>query len=245
MTHRTHRIRVLRRWHARVGAVAALFLIFLVLSGLALNHSDALGLDRLEVKWPGLMAWYGLKAVCPPQGYPVGSSFFAWQRGKWTLRGARVASGSGEPVGAVEAARLVYVATSRGLYLYQPDGRLVDRMEGDALPGLPVTRLGRVGSRVALEAGGQSYTSADGLDWEKLASSAPVVWARLAPIPKAEQERLAPLFSPELSLERVLLDFHSGRIFGRYGPLAVDLLALALLALGLTGLWMYWRSVKR
>ena len=39
--------------------------------------------------------------------------------------------------------------------------------------------------------------------------------------------------------EQLLLDLHSGRFAGRYGPLAVDLLALLLVTLSLTGAWLF------
>lgn len=40
------------------------------------------------------------------------------------------------------------------------------------------------------------------------------------------------------------MDLHSGRIFGRWGPWAVDLVALVLIALGLSGTWMHWRAAR-
>jgi hypothetical protein len=50
---------------------------------------------------------------------------------------------------------------------------------------------------------------------------------------------------PGISLERLLADLHSGRILGREGPLLVDLLGLALAALGLSGTWVFARSPRR
>ncbi len=45
-----------------------------------------------------------------------------------------------------------------------------------------------------------------------------------------------------LSLERLLLDLHSGRIFGSIGVLVYDLLALALGFLSISGLVLWFRS---
>ena len=44
-----------------------------------------------------------------------------------------------------------------------------------------------------------------------------------------------------LTLERVLLDLHSGRIFGEYGTYIMDAAAVALLWLSCSGLWVWWR----
>ena len=45
-----------------------------------------------------------------------------------------------------------------------------------------------------------------------------------------------------LSLERVILDLHSGRIVGQWGVYVVDGAALLFLALVITGLWMWMKQ---
>lgn len=244
MTHKTHGIRLVRRWHSRIGLAALLFLLFLIASGLVLNHGDVFGLEAIEINNVWLMNWYGLKAAIPAQGYPVGDGFMAWDNDKWVLHGKVVAAKPANPVGAVEAGGIYFIATRNGLYLYGQDERLVDKIENRALPALPVTRLGTAGERVVLETPGGAFASRDGLDWQKLDASL-VAWSDLRPLPPQEKQKLAQAFAPELPLQRILLDLHSGRIFGHYGPLFVDLLACTLLALGLSGLWMYWRATRR
>lgn len=244
MTHKTHGIRMVRRWHARVGMVALLFLLFLVVSGLVLNHDEIFGLDAIEIKNVWLMNWYGLKSAIPTQGYSAGGKFVTWDSDKWVLDGKVVATRTANPVGAVEAGGIYFVATSTGLYLYRPDGQLVDKMENRSLPALPVTRLGKAEEQVVLETQGGVFASRDGLEWQKPDASS-VAWSELRPLPPQEKQKLAQAFAPGLPLQRILLDLHSGRIFGRYGPYFVDLLACTLLGLGLSGLWMYWRVLRR
>ena len=50
---------------------------------------------------------------------------------------------------------------------------------------------------------------------------------------------------PSLPLERVMLDIHSGRLLGRYGPFLVDGAAFILLLLSLSGIWIQWRSWRQ
>ena len=45
MSPRLLLLRLLRRWHARIGFAAMLFFLILAVSGLALNHGQGLGLD--------------------------------------------------------------------------------------------------------------------------------------------------------------------------------------------------------
>jgi uncharacterized iron-regulated membrane protein len=44
-----------------------------------------------------------------------------------------------------------------------------------------------------------------------------------------------------LTLERLILDLHSGRIFGAYGIYVMDAAAIVLLWLSGSGLWVWWR----
>lgn len=244
MTHRTHGIRKVRRWHARVGIIALLFLMLLVFSGIALNHADALGLDAMEIKEGWLLNWYGLKAAAPAQGYRVGGGFFAWDGDKWALEDKALAGAVASPVGAVEVDGVIYIATHSGLYLFRPGGALVDRIEGSALPATSIFRLGTSGDGVVVESDTGVFASRDGIDWRRAGGGA-VVWSALQTIPAETRRKLAPLLAPGLPAQRILQDIHSGRLFGRHGPLFVDLLACALLGLGLSGLWMYWRVLRR
>jgi len=45
--------------------------------------------------------------------------------------------------------------------------------------------------------------------------------------------------------ERFILEAHSGRLFGRYGVLIVDLAALATILLALSGCYVYWSHNRR
>ncbi|MFT5351416.1 MAG: hypothetical protein ACI9MF_002239 [Gammaproteobacteria bacterium] len=45
-----------------------------------------------------------------------------------------------------------------------------------------------------------------------------------------------------LSLERILLDLHSGRLLGNAGVFIVDLAALFFVFLALSGSWMWLRK---
>lgn len=234
--------RLLRRWHKRLGLAAAVFFAFLALSGLALNHGDVLKLDATKVAAPWLMAWYGLKPTLPEQGFALEGEFFCWQGDIWTLGGRPLKPGRGEPVGAVRLAGQTWVATAETIHLYDDAGRQVDKIEREFLPGAPIRRLGVRDQRLVAAIGSAIYASADGLAWERLPGEAAVGWSRPSPLPLARQHELAPLFAPALPLQRILADLHSGRIFGRYGVLATDALAVALMILAASGAWLYWKE---
>lgn len=243
MSVRTRLIRLLRHWHARIGVLAALFFIFLVVSGIALNHTDALRLDQRKVSAHWLMQWYGLKAERPAQGYLFDQGYFSWSGQQWVMDG-QVIGVNDPPLGATEVAGTRYVATASALYLYLPDGRLVDKLQGAALPATPLLRIGSHEALLLADTPQGVFASSDGLTWQPH-PAAEDAWVQVQPLPLQARQHLAALFAPSLPLERVLLDLHSGRLFGRYGPLLMDMIAGILMLLALSGVWIYWRTIRK
>ena len=244
MSYKIHHIRIIRRWHGRIGFIAAIFLVFLVISGLALNHGEALKLDKQEIRYPWLMHWYGIHASAPSQGFLLGKSYFSWEGDKWAL-GNRLLSGSAErPVGAVEVSGIDFIATPANLFLYQPDGQLVDKITTQSLPAHPILALGMKDDKIVLRTQSALFASVDGLSWETVNDNH-ITWSSAKALPNSVRKQLTDVLAPGLPAQRILLDVHSGRLFGRYGPWFVDLAATALLMLSLSGFWIYWRSIKQ
>lgn len=235
--------RIVRKWHGHAGVAATVFLILLVVTGIILNHEEALKLDKREISTDWLMRWYGIHAANPEMGYTMGDRYFSWEGEKWALGDKPLAGTAEHPVGAVAVNGMHFVATSSALYLFQADGQLVDKLEKQALPAYPVLALGLADDRVVLQTPSGMMASTDGLTWKKI--SAPATWSVLQPLPDNTKRQMTVLLAPGLSLERILLDVHSGRIFGRYGPWVVDAAAIALLLLGISGVWIYVRSIKQ
>lgn len=233
-------IHAVRRWHGLVGAAIVLFMVYLILSGLALNHVDILKLDKREVSYSWLMRWYGIDAAVPTKGYLLGKSYLSWEEGKWVLDGKLLSSSAGQPVGAVEVGGINYIATTSALYLYQSDGQLLDKLEKQLLPAFPISALGKMGDNVMLQTPSAIYASVDGLNWD-LSNVSGLKLSTLQDLPADVKRRSADILAPGISLQRILQDMHSGRFFGRYAVWVMDIATLILLGLGLSGFWLYWR----
>ena len=57
-------IRHLREWHRKLGIIAAAFIIFLSISGVALNHTSSLSLAQQPINNSWLLDLYG---ISPPE----------------------------------------------------------------------------------------------------------------------------------------------------------------------------------
>ena len=234
----------LRRWHARIGFAAVLFFLFLAATGFILNHSADFGLDTKYVHSARLLRWYGLVPEPPRQAFHSVHHALVAANGRWLLDGRLSGEKFPQPVGLVELPDMLVVASSASLYIYGKDGALIDRLERNALPAVPVRAIGSGARQLVLRTPLGTFESSDALSWGPAPRDA-VAWSRPAALSAAERERYAELLEPGISVQQLLLDLHSGRFAGRYGPLAVDLLAVFLAVLSLSGAWLFLKPRHR
>ncbi|HEX7053685.1 MAG TPA: PepSY domain-containing protein [Burkholderiales bacterium] len=240
MTPAVRRVRTLRRWHRRIGIVAALFLLFLALSGVLINHPQAWGLDRARIHSPLLARWYGVHPPPPRTMYASAGHRLVWGSGTWLLDGHRVAEDAPPPLGMVALDNGIYIATADAVFQYGAGYALVEKISGAALPAAPIARLGALGDRLAVRAGGASFATTDGLRWQRVGGH-DATWSAPEPVPEALAATLAARLVPGIPVQRLLADLHSGRIFGAGGAFIMDAAALLLAILALTGTWLFLR----
>lgn len=239
---RAERRSSLRRWvlwHRYAGVSASAILILVAVSGVLLNHTEDLRLDTRPIATGWLLDWYG---VAPPL---VGPSYVAAGRrvtqveDRLYLDTVPSCNVRGLITGAVAVEGLVAVAAGEELILLDAAGRLVERLTD--LPG-PPQRLGVAGDRLVIATvDGAWHADPENLDWQPL-PGAPIAWAQASPPPAAVAAALiADRRAHVLSVERLLLDLHSGRIAGTAGVIIVDAAAVLLLLLALTGLRQWAR----
>lgn len=228
----------LLRWHRRLGVVSALFVLLLAVTGLMLNHSHELGLDHAPLENAALRHFYGVAPATTPDGLVQ-----ALPAGELRAEGGHLRLGSREIgacpqlVGVVEQPQQVLVVCSNRLWLLTPAGEVID--QADSVRGVPegLSAVGQGQGQVLLRRGEESLSVDLGDLSVKPAAPAPgVAWSEAAPAAAGDAD---------LSWERVLLDLHSGRLFGRWGVLLMDAMALLFLVLAVTGVVMALRRRHR
>lgn len=232
----------LYRVHRVLGLSSALFVLLLAVTGLALNHTGLLALDRHHVAADWLLDWYGIE---PPEvtGFAAGDHHVAHMGERLWLDGEPVLEDVDALRGAVKPGRFLVVALGNELALLTVGGRLVERIGAEA--GAP-REIRRVGARddgtVVVEAADGYFRSDPTLaGWQPTTGPA-VDWSRPAPLPAELKNRMARQWRGRgLSVERLLLDLHSGRILGRFGVWLMDAMALIFIVLAITGTWVWYR----
>lgn len=226
------------------------------ITGIAINHTDQLGLARQELHAPWLLSAYGLPAPELRAAYGLNAVnalgteqaqmwISQWDASLWhgtqrlaappmhALRGAAVVGG------------LLVIADSGQLLLFDAQGAPVDRLAYPA--GFVAARFAANDTQLFVEAqDGRRLTADAALSaLLPLTEQHPVQWQTQAELPQRLKDQLQSLAAPGVSVERLLLDVHSGRWMGRAGPWLMDLAALALLLLAATGVWTVAARMRR
>ena len=86
MTRRRRRrfkLRSMYNWHRYVGVTAALFVVLLSITGLALNHTDELELDKRHIENTVILDLYNIRAPTGPPSFPaVGHWISQWEKNR-------------------------------------------------------------------------------------------------------------------------------------------------------------------
>jgi hypothetical protein len=244
------RLRIwLRRGHRWLGVALVFFVLLLAISGIALNHADAWGLDRRYLGWTWLLDAYGIEAPPPSASFADGGHRATLLGGHLYFNGADIAQDVETLSGLAVLDPLVLVAASDRVYILTTSGEFVQSIDIAAELPSAVARVGRADGVAIIQSGGRLYRSDPDITffepWD--ADSQGGVWWSSATSPDAaELKALQNLYRGRgLTVERVLADLHSGRILAIFGTLLMDLVAVGMIVLSFSGLIMWLQHSRR
>ena len=247
-TERRARRRVRLAWHRRVGLVFGLVFLLVAATGVALNHSVGLGLQRRPIEAGWLYRWYGMQPAGEPVGFDLGEGKLAVGLAGSLYLDGRALAGLDDLRGALRLGETQVAAGSRELLLLTPSGEIIERLDSASLPPGELRSLARVAdgdepARLALlMSSGRYVFDRDLVGWSALPASSTAQTVAPVPVPPELRDRIVRAYRGDgLTVYRIVLDMHSGRFFGPIGVAVVDLAALAMVFLTLTGVWYVWR----
>lgn len=251
MSHRRkHRIKLksLYVWHRYVGLTAALFVMLLASTGIALNHTEGLALDNSFVQNRWLLDWYGIRAPDTALSATTAHGTLN-QLGTKLYFETRPMPGDFENFhGAVAKDELLVAAVDDDLLLLTTQGEYVERLsEGDGAPGkIEGLGLDAQGQLIVRTAAGLYRADTQLLDWQPwMGAEESVTWSTPQSVAGAAITALqADYLGRTLPWERVMLDLHSGRLFGSYGPWLMDAAAVLMLFLAGSGVLIWWKRQR-
>lgn len=252
-TKHHHLVKYLRRWHRRLGITAAVFAIVLAVTGLLLNHTEGLALDSRYVRSELVLDWYGIAPPGKPVSYPVGDHWVSQLGGHIYFDEQMLAVDEpGRLLGAVKLGENIIIAVEGQLLLLSAAGKVLEILGG--AQGVPagMRQIGVKDDRLVVRASHGDYSAdKDLLHWDESEEAGdrhvPVVadWAKASTPPEVLYAKLVEAYRGKgLTLERVLLDLHSGRIAGLVGVAVVDVSAILVILLAISGIWMWIRHIR-
>lgn len=228
----------LAAFHRWAGFAACAFVLVISVTGLLLNHSVALSLDRKFIAWPWLLEWYGLSPEGEPVAYSVDGRWIVGWGGEAFLDGRQIARDR-ELTGAGRLGDELVVVFPRAVLVLDARGDLIEEWAEPILPDRDIQRAGTIaGSRLVIETANGRYLVVDGRSVPASADHAPD-WFETAPLPSLERKRAQQAFGGEgLPVYRVLLDLHSGKFFRTLGVVVYDAAAVIFVLLAISGIWL-------
>ena len=254
--------RQLIRWHRRVGLASAFWVFVLSVSGIALNHIDQLYHANEFVSSELLLDWYDID---DPQTILVESSAtpsVAWIDGTLVMDSSPLLFNQSTLIGVVRSEQLVNIFTKNALHIYSNAG---ERVESITYP------TGALVEQLWLQQGSQTTVLLQGPQQRSMLNLNSLEFGTtttLSETPSTTLETTNPAISRNaeqtnitdlvltpaqdsaiyqqarnysLLKSKVLLDLHSGRLFGSAGKWVMDFFALCFILLAITGMIVWWR----
>ncbi len=236
-----HQIRKsIRPWHRRLGLLGALFLMLLTITGVAINHADGWGLSHSKVRIGWLLDYYGIQAPAHSRQFgDLGvTDNLLWQDKRLVLEARRPL------LAATHFNSLIIAIDNEHLYLLSDEGELLETQNNSTGLPTPLSGLSVEGGNQLWLKGeqGQYLADEDFIEWHQTTSLVPLNWLEGS---AASEALLLQARSANLTWERLLLDLHSGRLFGSWAIWLWDLAAVCFVFLSLSGLYIWWSQRPR
>jgi len=240
-------IRHLREWHRKLGILTAVFIIFLAASGILINHANDFSLDTLPVKNTWLLNFYGIKNPEQVRFYAnkkiAVTDNYVWLNNKLLIE-------SDTPlVTAVKLKQFYLLVFNAQISLYTPDGELIDQLDGASGVPSEIKAVAIDNQHIIVKTANSNFqTDSDLLTWQNISSNQfakSIHWIQAEKVSIAEIQAITWQYKSQfLTWEQVLLDAHSGRIFSRVGVFISDAIAIFLILLSLSGIYLWLRLAK-
>ncbi len=234
----------LHKWHRRIGLLASAFIVFLVITGIALQHSDDFNLNTQYLSSSWLLKYYGIKPN-PITTYQLGNQTISHAGESVYLSGKPITHEVTAIHGAIkhvaDTNSEIIIASLNSLIVIDLEGHIIDEITTqDGLQEAPIgIALSKNNTPVVRGINTYWESLGDLTSWQKLQGPHPRWVAPAITLPALRQVIESHDMSKQINLERFLLDAHSGRVFGKFGIYIIDVAAILLLILSITGIWLW------
>ncbi len=227
------------------------FIIFLSLSGVALNHTTSLSLAHQPINNTWLLDHYGIAPPSDVRFYQSNTlqvtNNLLWLNDKLLLESnSNIVAATLISLDQNSNSEIVLAVSNEQVYFFNQQGDLIDQL-GEEL-GVPqnINALSVDKSDVVVRTPtGYFQTTTDFFEWTKVTFVMEPDWIKSITAPEQTKAKAELLYRSQfLTVERIILDAHSGRILGFFGVLFMDAVAVLLILLSLSGIYIWLRYAR-
>lgn len=250
---RKSNIAAIYKFHRYLGLVVALFLVWLSVSGIFLNHTEDLKLDQKHLQSKVINGLYGIKKLQLGKSFQFENNWIV-QFGSEVILNQQVLITTSLPLlAALETEEYFIIGTSEQVTLFTKAGELIDNLKTPAtLENMAWYSVTDDKQLVIKTSTGDYLANEDITEWTAFSfekaniDKSSVQWSAKSQLPIENNKQLSNKYNGKgPTLEQVMLDTHSGRIFGKLGVYLADFIAAMTIILTLLGVYLWWRRIKR
>ena len=231
--------------HKFTGIAVCIFLIHLSITGIFLNHTEDLGLDEKYTASPMILALYNISMPSQEESFLVDNIFIS-RFGDQVFMGNQPIIKSESPImGAAFSNQILAIAFANEMILLTQEGELIERISSTAELPENIQKLGVSEGILYLKTPNQLWQSSDQAQAWELSDSNFNDWSNEVIMPDQQTKQIEMYFSGKgVSLEQFFLDLHNGNIIKGFGKWLLDIIAIFLLLLSISGIWI-WLKKRR
>jgi len=242
------KLRSLYLWHRYSGISAAILLLILAVTGLFLNHTVTLKLDRSFISNESLLNWYDIEAPQRTLSYATQQHNITLVEDKLYLDKKSIHGHFESLAGAIEIQDMIIIAIDTQLLLFTPDGELIERITHIDGRRIQIGAIGKLNDKIVIQNDDFLISDIDFSTWQTASKKniLAIAWSYPTRLPLALRRHLEHDYrSNILTTERIMLDLHSGRILGKYGVYIMDAAAIILILLALSGSFIWLKQLRK
>jgi len=228
-------------WHRRLGLLLVIFIITLAVTGIMLNHTNSLQLGHTKINNALILSLYDINPKSPLISYQTEQHIFSQLDEQIYFDTKKILSAKQQIRGVTNAGEIIILVLSHDVILLTRNAEIIDRYA--LAQENEIEHIGLYKNNVIIKMMNQTLWQADEdiLNWQPIELKQ-MTWAPPVQLNENLKQNLLTQYRGEgLPLERIVLDIHSGRIFGPLGVYVVDAVGIIMLFLSFSGAWMWWQ----
>ncbi len=235
----------LRSLHRYSGIVAAIFIVFLTVTGILLNHTGMFKLDKNYLHHPAILSLYDIKPI-EVKSYHIDNQWINFDS-LAVYFNTKPLTSCKNLTGVIRFKDYIVISCETTLLLLGKNGNVIEIIDTNLDLPVPLIGLSSNTESIFVHSPSGIYSfDPENIEFVKTISVKDSNLMTLSNSSIAPNSMINTIINSStansITVEHLLLDIHTGRIFGTFGILIIDAAALILLFMAASGLYIWLKK---